>query len=187
MRRGRHRAGLSWSAGTWSSLGILRCWFDVKLGGIWSRHDTLCLPRRRHKTPVETLDQRLRGQVRQVRPLLQFGIRNRLRRRFSRLPIWSATLSSFPARVLTRRNRTAPRGSGTLKGCADQACLADARVEELGFPGAGHGGLLRSRGELGRRKVSESYSGRLWDVKGKFPPCGSGRREPRRTRENSRS
>ena len=34
-------------------------------------------------------------------------------------------------------------------------------------------------GNLGRRKVAESYSGPLREVKAKFPPCGSGRQGPR--------
>ena len=46
-------------------------------------------------------------------------------------------------------------------------------MEELGFPGAGHLSLLRSRGERGRRKVGESYSGRIGEVKGKFPVHGT--------------
>ncbi len=68
------------------------------------------------------------------------------------VPVSVATLSSCPTPVLPSRNTTALQGLDPLKGCADQSVLAKARVEERGFPGAGHGGLLRSRGELGASK-----------------------------------
>jgi len=68
-------------------------------------------------------------------------------------PMAAATPSSLPIPFLTRRNRTALRGEGTLEGCADQRVLADASIRELGFPGAGHWSLLRSRGESGGLKM----------------------------------
>ena len=58
------------------------------------------------------------------------------------------TLWSFPTGVLASTNTTALQGAETLKGCADQSVLAKARIGERGFPGAGHGGLLRSRGGI---------------------------------------
>jgi len=62
------------------------------------------------------------------------------------LPVSSATRSGVPTRVLTRRKTTALQGSEILEGCADQCVLVEPRIEEVGFPGAGHSGLLRSRG-----------------------------------------
>ena len=47
--------------------------------------------------------------------------------------------------------------------------LAEARVEELGFPGAGHGGLLRSRGELGASKSGRILLGAPQGCQGEPP------------------
>lgn len=65
---------------------------------------------------------------------------------FVALPGAAATRSSCPTHAEAPRNTTALQGLDPLKGCADQAILAKMAIKELGFPGAGHSGLLRSQG-----------------------------------------
>ena len=72
------------------------------------------------------------------------------------VPVSAATPSICPTRAKGPRSTTALRGSGALKGWMDEAAPAEMRVEQVGFPGAGHWSLLRSGGGAGesrRRRI----------------------------------
>ena len=70
------------------------------------------------------------------------------------LPTSSATLSSFPTRILTSQKDNSPPGFRDPGGLCRRVRPGEARRKELGFPGAGHWGLLRSRaGTWGVEKV----------------------------------